>query len=484
MSSALQFPYEPENSHPHYLWNEQEYVLRMLMQHSIGVSIDETANYVTVSHNPALSLNFTANGPADFPSHNITEQFATNQTIWIYLKADGTQFYSSSQPPKYNQYLHGWYHSSLADRAVVFIDSEQPANYRCFIMDSQNCMTEYDWRIPDYQSGDISFFEKTTLGEFATVPLTPGNYRIHIKGGRGGNGGANANFNHSGGNGTDSEEIILKIRVVSTIRLNGLVGANGDHGKQGGSHYWRSEAARQTIAQNTYTVYGYNDFFAAGGGGSSGEDSFIKISDNGVLLAKSIGGAGGGGAAAIITDISGTYPSGTVFVKRRMYGAGGGGAGSGNAQNGSAVAVDGMSGDPGKAGGAVYGGDSGKDMEAQSGGTWQGMSWDTYTRRFRQETITTYPPENEWPTGLSVGELGQWLSEHSTTTTEDAKGEKGEDLNVGNRRNGGDSVAVYTKRLGDTPDVGQILDFSGLGGKTILNTTNGYVKIYKTREIA
>jgi len=403
--SLIQFPYEPESQHPQYLYNEQEFIMRMLMQHSIGISLEETASQVTVSHNPVLSHNFTAHGAADFPSRNISAQFSTSSTRWIYLRANGNEFYLSSQQPSYNQYLHGWYHPTLADRAVVFIDSEQPANYRCFIMDTYNSMYEYNSRIAD-TGGDLFFhkgFGSVTDANGGTWSRTllPGRYRFEIRAGKGGNGGTSgyANNNIAGGVGALGQIVIHKLTIISRITINGYVGFDGSHGENG--KYKTAIAGR--------IVY---DIATGGGGGSSGENTFIQIENS--VLAEAIGGAGGGGSNA------GNYAGGNLTGGFLSSGAGGGGAGFGVGGNGKIK-------------------DS--DVNAGLGGT------------------------------VDNGGAGQ--------QSVNGNGLSGQNRGTLRRRNGGNSPSWG----GGVAGVNVTVDAS-LGGTSILNTTQGYIKIIRTGDIA
>jgi hypothetical protein len=320
---VIRFPYEAENNHPQYLWNVQEYIIRMLMQQSIGVSLEEASTAATITHDPSISHNFTANGPADFPNNNISAQFSTNGTGWVYLRADGGAFYLSEQMPSYNQYLHGWYHPTQADRAVVFIDSEQPAGYRCFVMDTYNSMFQYNARIAD--TGGATVFSKgygspdNTDGGDWEFTLQPGRYRFELRGGRGGNGGNSAapsvdgQLYGYGGEGAVPPAVIFKLTILSTVTLTGYVGFNGSHGADGN---------RITTNPVTAEMSG-----TGGGGGSSGEDTYIQSAS--ITLTEAIGGAGGGGGN------SDNHSGGTLMGKFITSGAGGGGAGAGTAGNGT-----------------------------------------------------------------------------------------------------------------------------------------------------
>jgi hypothetical protein len=343
--SIIKFPYEQESNHPQYLWNEQEYIIRMLMQHSIGISMEEISTQVTVSHNPALSHNFTANGPADFPSRNISASFSTSETCWIYLKADGSEFYLSGQKPFYNQYIHGWYHPTLADRAVVFIDSELAGGIRCMVMDSANVHFDYNRRIRNEMEGIVVYHKgygasipTDRYGGDFNVELLPGRYRFHLRGGRGGNGGAIYVFiedAHSfgnyfgtyypfhGGSGAIPPETVYTLTILDEISLNGYVGFDGEHGDSQNYKSWSD-------INYVYTRY---EIGTSGAGGSSGEDTYIQSGS--ILLSEAIGGAGGGGSQRKSYGDGRDPTTGYYYPYVSYYsGAGGGGAGAGIAENG------------------------------------------------------------------------------------------------------------------------------------------------------
>ena len=62
---VVRFPGLPESNHPHYLWNRQEYVVRMLHQNRIGLGVWEEGGRVIVSGRAADGMNVVAHGGAD-----------------------------------------------------------------------------------------------------------------------------------------------------------------------------------------------------------------------------------------------------------------------------------------------------------------------------------------------------------------------------------------------------------------------------------
>jgi len=456
--STLKFPYQPESDHPQYLWNEQEYIYRMLMQNSIGVSIDETSSQVTISLDPSISHNFIANGAADFPKSSIQETFTTNQTRWIYFKADTTEFYISSQQPQYNQYLHGWYHSTLADRAVVFIDSENPAGYRCIVMDSPNCHFEFNRRISN--SGGELIFEATNPSELVGLTLTQGNYRIEIMGGKGGNGGGIYEV-LTGGLGATAVPQIVKISILSTTTISCMLGADGENGQDGGynsgddtgtAKEWAWNYSRPSF-QAGWTIVG-------GGGGSSGEDSVVLTSSN-LILARGIGGAGGGGAmqGANVSPNNSQVP--TRYEQYfESHGAGGGGAGSGVATAGNVIAgYSGTTTIAGQPGGAIEGGLGG--LGNYTLWTFFGFSGSIFGRTFNQAQQS-----------------------NPVTGNHSERGIQGQNLSAGFRRNGGNSKQGAFGPMGSGSGLVSPTNAEGYlqakGGNTPLSTSNGHLRIYKT----
>jgi hypothetical protein len=405
--AVIKFPNKPESNHPQYLWNEQEYVLRMLMQNHLCVGLDEAADQVTVSLNTGVSLNTLAHGSADFRHNNIAGVFDTNATRWIYFRADGTEFYISGLQPEYNQYLHGWYHPTEADRAVVFIDSDQPAGYRCSLMDSANSMVELNYRIPNI-GGTLVYYKgygspiDSNGGSFSYL-LQPGKYRIELKAGRGGNGGAGISRiidprYMAGGSGAEGQSITYKITVVSNITISGNVGWNGAHGTDANVN------DPQFISLSSYYLV------TSGGGGSSGEDSYIQVGD--YLIVEAIGGAGGGG--------SGFESRVFLFGAHYSSGAGGGGSGFG-------TAYDGQSG-------------NGEGIQGYAG-------------------------------ALNNGGAGG--------NSQQGNGNAGQNRGSLRRRNGGSSPRFTISVSGNNWSIQ-----AANGGMSVLNSTNGYVRIYKTGDIA
>ena len=307
----IRFPAAPDSAHPQYLWNNQEYIVRMLNQNALKIGIDEIEDQVTIYTTPENSLNVVANGAADFPVYSLHGVFDTNLTRWVYLRADGAEFYISDQQPEYNQYMHGWYHNE--NRAVVFIDGDKPNRFRAVLMDTYNAHYEYNLRIAD-TGGDL-VFEKYT-GGLVPIFLPSGKYRFEIRGGRGGRGGDGWS-GHQGGAGAIADLFIFKLTLYKDITLAGYVGFDGTNG-QG----FQERRVTVTSGRNiTSSMQG-----TSGGGGSSGEDSYLLYERR--LLAESIGGAGGGGTMIV----AGLYISSQISY---FAGAGGGGSGSGVAGNGS-----------------------------------------------------------------------------------------------------------------------------------------------------
>jgi hypothetical protein len=298
--ATIKFPLTSEYEHPQYKWNEQEFILRMLYQNRIAISLSENNSQVTVSFDPALSLNFVAKGAVDFKKYNTnrTATFNTNKSFWIYLREDGSGFYEETfVKPDYNQYIHGWYRSN-GDRAVVFVDPEQQAGYRAMLMDSFNCHYQYEQRIPD-TGGDViwEIYNYSDLIPSFSGLIIPGSYRFHLKGGKGGNGGwqrnnSNQNVpdNGTGGKGSEGQLIIWKLNIYNQTKFTGFRGGEGEQGKFTEGVAWLEEG---------YGFLGLEgrswSLQTGAGGGSSGSNSRLLSEDT--ILIDALGGAGGGGAA-------------------------------------------------------------------------------------------------------------------------------------------------------------------------------------------
>lgn len=312
--SVMRFPHLPESSHPQYLWNEQEYIIRMLGQNAIGAGISETATHVTITTHPDHSMNFIANGPADFPNYILTETYPTNATRWVYISEDGSRFFLSDKRPDYCQYIHGHYNSN-GDRAVLFIDAELPPGQRAIIMDSFNSMFEYDQRIA--MTGGELVWEATAQEREITRTLPKGRYRFHLQGGTGGRGG-HTQGGSRGGQGGVAPLIIETLPLLEETEFYCFLGNDGENG----------EDARPWVSSD--------EFRFSGGGGCSGESTFIAHGSwEGRRIFESIGGCGGGGGVSTFFT-----PGGEDWDPVGSVGAGGGGAGSGggsDANNGSGL---------------------------------------------------------------------------------------------------------------------------------------------------
>ena len=309
--ALIRFPQEPEFDHPQHLWNEQEFIIRMLHQHKIGIGIIENNTQVTVTIQPGQSLNMVANGAVEFDriNNNLAFTANTNRMGWIYLAADGSRFYlEPNLRPAYNQYLHGWYRNN-GDRAILFIDHEAPAGSRAMLMDSFNAHFEHEQRIP-MQGGEL-FFQILSPNNPHAITLDPGSYRFELMAGRGGSGGGHVGGT-GGGTGAYGQRAVLRINIYARVAFSGVLGGNGSSGENGRNAATPTGGAHRLIA-------------TGGGGGASGHDSRLWGS-NGSILSNAIGGAGGGGSAA-----NPGVPIGT----RSTASPGGGGAGYGIAGAGS-----------------------------------------------------------------------------------------------------------------------------------------------------
>ena len=332
--STERFPHSFESAHPQFLWNNQEFIIRMLNQNKIGIGINESGSSVIVYLTPGNSLNFVANGGADFPLSSITKSFDTSSLKWIYLKADTTAFTESGTQPVYNNYLHGWYDSN-GNRAVVFINPDQPAGYKAILMDTFNYKFQYDMFIHDTNYIKV-MYDADDLNDISiekSVVLEPGNYRFEMRGGKGGDGGSTSaqtwvtRGSAEGGKGIIAKDFTFKIKLNETITVIVSRGGNGNKGDDGNGGY-----ITRIIHIGTYQYYMTDGRAVSGGGGSSGEDSRIMYNDKLLFVAR--GGAGGGGASAVAVDFGDIFGSYFYLMEALMLGPGGGGAGSGTAEQG------------------------------------------------------------------------------------------------------------------------------------------------------
>lgn len=323
----IKFPHLPETIHPQFLWNEQEYIIRMLNQNKIGVGIDESGNTVIISMQASDSLNFVAWGGGDFPSNEIVYTVNNTKTKrWVYIRATYGTFYEETvKRPIYNQYLHGWYHpDNTDDRAVVFINPDKPQGSRAIIMDSFNSMFEYEQTIPDEPPDEMEpFYELMAIEQWtSSIPLTPGAYLIQLKGGKGGRGGnditiySDGTIGGKGGVGGEGQTISYKLVLHEPTTFEGILGGNGANGG----------AADNDLVLN-HSLIGKNHVLGmGGGGGSSGHDTIMKFKNGFELYA--MGGVGGGGAAIF------AYYENIDEAESKLAGPGGGGAGYQSIENG------------------------------------------------------------------------------------------------------------------------------------------------------
>ena len=443
--SIQYWPLPPESDHPQYLWNLHEQTIRLLFQNNVGLGIDEVGDVLTVSSMPEDSLNMLAHGFADFrtfpPGSRVTDYHglvATRATFgtlatggktakWVYARKDCAGFYESHARSRYSPLYHGWYHPEkfpVGDRAVVFIDSELPAGRRCIVMDSFNSMFEWDSRI-EIPPGmrPIVDLAAADAGREIVYELTPGNYVFQLKGGLGGRGGNAAPFwgaaQTMGGVGGVAPDVEKRIIIPVTTTVFLYRGRDGANGGDGD---WQG-----TVGSPPPGAGGHNEAIYAsisnGGGGSSGEDSYIRFPDGRDLIV-SLGGAGGGGA--------GIFPAvwpGSQYFEPRVTGGGGGGAGSGTAQDGDENA--GGNGVRGRAGTSANGGEAGRSSP-----------------HFVGNSIVFMPPSMP-----------------------------GQNISAGRRRNGGDSVSCPSRWPNQHPDAA-----AGLGGSGALDTSDGYLRIFRTRD--
>lgn len=333
---VTRFPFEPQSNHPQYLWNEHEYIIRMLCQSVNKIGITESGTNVTVTRVSNESLNTVAQGAADYPAGILHETFATTTTRWIYISADGARTYSSNTRPQYNPFLHGFY-TSTGDRAILFIDANMPTGQRAIVMDSFNSMFEFDnqWPVPDGGWGNW-WLNITRARPPMAVPRTlpRGRYIFRLRGGQGGHGGTGG-VGHpdrtagvSGGRGGSAPIVTGALVLLEDTELFFFVGGDGLEGANGrGDH-----VATNNAIGGTNTARGQHRIVMNGGGGTSGEDTWVGFHGLGnTRLFESIGGAGGGGGALINGSFwqQHTPPVRTGFLQTSSP-AGGGGAGTGS----------------------------------------------------------------------------------------------------------------------------------------------------------
>jgi len=421
---VIRFPGLPESNHPHYLWNRQEYVVRMLHQNRIGLGVWEEGGRVIVSGRAADGMNVVAHGAADIICAEFLEGFDSDVTGtgWVYIRLDGSGVYFSRDRPMYNIYLDGWYHPDnhpYGDRAVVFIDGELPQGRRAIVMDSSNSMNEYDMRNPD-TGGDL-VWEITAPSDqgWQSMLLTPGNYRFELRGGNGGRGGSAGEGSIEtpaiGGTGGQGQVIVRKTRITRSVTFLGLLGGNGQDGQPGNSLFHGSPLPFL--------------YATGGGGGSSGGDTRLRTDDTDIdtsLMLNAMGGAGGGGAVH-----GHAIPSFTG-----INGAGGGGAGNPeNAQDGevrNAALVPQLT--PGRHGNLQNGGSPGVG--------------------------TVHLPNPDF-NQVWVGNSGQ-------------PGHAGTDIVARTRRDGGSSEGIFVPHGNIT--------VNGAAGGSRINGTSGYFRCYRTRD--
>jgi hypothetical protein len=431
--SIIKFPGNEESYHPQYLWNNFEYVIRMLTQNKIGISINEPAsgNHVIISASSSNSMNNVAFGPVEIIPET-QRDLSTSTTQWIYCRLTSKIFQLENVRPAWNSILHGWYHPKTSDRAVCFIDASLPQGQRVIAMDSFNSMFDYDTFVPDSPAGVLVYEAPAdaSLGKPITKTLPAGKYRFEVKGGTGGKGGNCPGgaywYSVNGGAGGIAPSHVLKFRLQDNFTFIIQRGVDGEDGQPAVGGIF-NETAGSVV---THTLYS-----RSAGGGASGQDSYVQFTD-GIDLIRSIGGAGGGGAYAVTNqDYSGTNIIGTILHIYRAWfeGPGGGGAGS-DSEN---TAQDGGTGPVNNTTNIFPVSDLyiGKKGEASIGGR-GGRS---------------YP----WGTGPNNGSND---------------GFSGQDYLAGDRRNGGDSAGIPLSMNYNRPQ----------GGATGKSTSSGHVEIWRT----
>ena len=431
--SVIRFPGIAESDHPHYLWNEQEYICRQLFQAKVGWSFGfapEDNRWVQFSNHPDACTSLTTHGAADIFGPHISRGWLTTETAWVYYRLDASDIYREATRPIYSQYLHGWYHPTNGDRAIAFIDSELPVSRRVIIMDSPNSMYEYDVRAATAASP--IHWELTTPSDTflaaGSFTLDPGNYLFELRGGNGGNGGAGGWVRSDpvapsgtpipGGIGGTSVSVVYELILHHTAVFQAILGGNGNAGTDG-----NARARRQSGGGEGH----YEHLMTGGGGGSSGGDTILRTSD-GRILAISRGGAGGGGGPASASLHS-------RFNTFQASGGGGGGAG------------------------VPDGGD---------GGSW-----------FGQTEIQGFPAQD---VGVDInggqgghnpnGGTGGERTNTNTILSQGVNGQPGQAVTVGNRRNGGDSPDMLNPSWGNSPLPG------GRGGTGFIGTS-GWFRVRK-----
>ena len=457
--SLKRFPFEPESSHPQYLWNEHEYIVRMLTMNKIGANIYENGNNATINFAPNNSMSIIAWGSSEIITSS-SYTFPTTSTGFIYLTFSENNLISGNSgnlstvvqdEPEWNSMLHGWYHRNRG-RAIVFIDSSLQPGERCVLMDSFNSLYEWKHRVP--VNGGVLAFPEPPAGEIQYHRLRKGRYRFIIQGGQGG-GGGDALLNDMqpgsgstytnywelmpGGKGGTAPILTETLVLLEDLMITVLRGVDGGKGANArGYHWWTTSGTVQ------HRFYG-----RGAGGGASGQDTYVLIGDT--FFLRSIGGAGGGGSAANLKS-----------VLSRNYGfhatgPGGGGAGSGSANNGGLGAFpDGNAiGSWFNAGGTMYWVPGNPEkFRAMGGDSYYGGSGGEGWNGIRESYEPTYPNDLVY-----TGEL--WK-----------KGGNGQDraLEGTEVRNGGDAQAGSINE--------NSISTIGTGGRATTDSSYSQLKVY------
>ena len=332
--SVVRFPFTKESDHPQYIWNEHEYIARVLTQNAIGMGFVENDNEtVTIDTSPNMSRGNDAWGLSEFILQPDIYTITTDTTKFIYVTADGI-YRERTEEPKYNSILHGWYNSDFTARAVMLIDHNRPVKYRCILLDSPNSLFEYK---------NIMFTDRILIDNMPVLTpnypvilfLPPGTYLFEMKGGKGGKGGRGGGVvgtpgnnqycaSGPGGEGAEGQIITKYVTFSESMELQLLLGGGGEDGANG--VYKNYEA----VILNKYKFHVLGQ---AGAGASSGQDTVVINNKNQAVIFRALGGSGGGGGNCCACGYD-------QYVEQMRYvfaGGGGGGAGFGKANYGGTV---------------------------------------------------------------------------------------------------------------------------------------------------
>ncbi|GHV73284.1 hypothetical protein AGMMS49940_05860 [Spirochaetia bacterium] len=312
---------------------QNEYMFHSLGHISIGCDNINNTGACIIKAGSSVEVNglgyksSTAETPTGTPTNN-----AQN---YVYVSSAGALSYSAIAP-SWDAARCGWYDGT--SRAIMkFFYTSSQYNGKV-ILDSYNAMSKINTDQPVPTTGGMLNPTEVPVNDSAIITLQRGAYRIEVRGGKGGKGGAIGYGTQ--GEGADGQLITNNIFAEQETVINASVGGDGADGQGSSGTTNGAGCSGGNTGGLSYCTGPLIELLAFGGSGAGGQGGYDGTAGGGG------GGAGGYGAA---TNGPSGYSGGSGGGGGSNFngGWGGGGAGGGGRDGGSGSGFVSSYGQPG-----------------------------------------------------------------------------------------------------------------------------------------